>query len=126
MAARPKVTGVPLHSLSLPYMQRGPRKKRAPVEHNTTIPSVSSAPPPSLALHQDTESVVSLDSVPPSPYSEVGPEFGFGPSRTSSQKDGGAYSKSRRARLVDFFLDERICLAMPDRDVLLCDLCSSP
>ncbi|CAN7940602.1 unnamed protein product, partial [Ixodes pacificus] len=50
--------------------KRGPRKKRAPVEHNTTIPSVSSAPPPSLALHQDTESVVSLDSVPPSPYSE--------------------------------------------------------
>ncbi|KAG0425544.1 hypothetical protein HPB47_027316 [Ixodes persulcatus] len=50
--------------------KRGPRKKRTPVEHNTTIPSVSSAPPPSLALHQDTESVVSLDSVPPSPYSE--------------------------------------------------------
>lgn len=55
--------------------KRGPRKKRL-VEHNVTTsapPAVVTAPTPPPVLpssQQDSESVVSLDSIPPSPYSE--------------------------------------------------------
>ncbi|XP_064490268.1 chromatin-remodeling ATPase INO80-like isoform X3 [Ornithodoros turicata] len=55
--------------------KRGPRKKKKE-EKNVTIASAgslapSAAPSPSPGLHQpDAESVISLDSVPPSPYSE--------------------------------------------------------
>ncbi|KAH7939272.1 hypothetical protein HPB52_009744 [Rhipicephalus sanguineus] len=54
--------------------KRGPRKKKL-VEHNVTtsaapLASMAPTPPPTLPSQQDSESIVSLDSIPPSPYSE--------------------------------------------------------
>ncbi|XP_037581466.1 chromatin-remodeling ATPase INO80-like [Dermacentor silvarum] len=54
--------------------KRGPRKKKM-VEHNVTTSAptpvtMASTPPPTLPSQQDSESIVSLDSIPPSPYSE--------------------------------------------------------
>lgn len=54
--------------------KRGPRKKKL-VEHNVTTSAPAPAtmaptPPPTLPSQQDSESIVSLDSIPPSPYSE--------------------------------------------------------
>ncbi|XP_022256535.1 DNA helicase INO80-like, partial [Limulus polyphemus] len=48
--------------------KRGPKPKRKKLEENITTPAPSD---PATPTHQDGDSVLSVDSVPPSPYSEL-------------------------------------------------------